>query len=133
MTPEEAPKTTGEMMSDILTSMGSLMRNEVDLARAELAESVGRAGNASIMMALAFVLGLTALDALVALIVLIAVAQEVSAITATAVVTAVLLILAIILFLTAKTRLKQTEFVPVRAARNIQRDAAAIQEAYNDK
>ena len=43
-----------------------------------------------------------------------------------------LLLVAVIIFASAKSALSQIGFVPTRAARNVQRDAAAIKEAYND-
>jgi hypothetical protein len=44
MTATDSPRSTGEMMTDILGNVGNLVRNEVNLARAEIAGSISKAG-----------------------------------------------------------------------------------------
>jgi len=133
MTPREGPKSAGEMMSDIMGNVGNLVRNEVDLARAEIAGSMTRAGAALGSMALALLLAITALNVLSVSLVALAVWAGVPPPWAHVVVGAGLLVIAWLIFLSAKSALIQIGFMPTRAAQNIQRDATAIKEAYNDK
>lgn len=119
MTPADAPKSTGEMMADIMGNVGNLVRNEVDLARAEITTSLGKAGGAVGAMA----------AALVALVIWAGLTPP----WAAAAVGVAFIAVAVAVFLSARAALTQIGFMPSRTARNIQRDATAIKEAYNDK
>ena len=59
----EEPPLTG-IISNVLHAINGLVRNEVDLARAEVSESVERAGIALGMIAAAMVIGFVALNVL---------------------------------------------------------------------
>lgn len=133
MTPADSPKSTGEMMSDILSNVSNLVRNEVDLARAEMAASLNKAVVAVASMAVALVLAIAGLNVLAAALVALAIRAGLTPAWATVVVGLGLLIIAAAIFLSAKSALTQIGFVPTRAARGIGRDAATIKEAYNDK
>jgi protein-S-isoprenylcysteine O-methyltransferase Ste14 len=133
MTTGDTPKSAGEMMSDIMGNVGNLVRNEVDLARAEMVTSMTKAGAALGAMALAVILAITGLNVLAASLVAVAIWAGLSPSWATVVVGAGLLVIAGAIFLSAKSALKQVGFMPTRAARSVQRDAMAIKEAYNDK
>ena len=132
MTPSDAPKSTVEMMADIMGSVGNLVRGEVDLARAEMATSLNKAAAAIGSMVVAAILAITGLNVLAAALVAFAIQMGLTPTWATIVVGAGLLLVAVIIFASAKSALSQIGFVPTRAARNVQRDAAAIKEAYND-
>ncbi len=133
MTPADSPKSTGEMMSDILSNVSNLVRNEVDLARAEMAASLNKAVVAVASMAVALILAIAGLNVLAAALVALAIRAGLTPAWATVVVGLGLLIIAAAIFLSAKSALTQIGFVPTRAARGIGRDAATIKEAYNDK
>jgi len=133
MTTGDTPKSAGEMMSDIMGNVGNLVRNEVDLARAEMVTSMTKAGAALGAMALAVILAITGFNVLAASLVAVAIWAGLSPSWATVVVGAGLLVIAGAIFLSAKSALKQVGFMPTRAARSVQRDAMAIKEAYNDK
>lgn len=120
-------------MSDILGNVSNLVRNETDLARAEIAESLTRAGASLGSMALALILAITGLNVLAASLVVAVVWLGVPPPWATAVVGVGLLLLAFAIFSSAKSALNQIGFVPTRAARNLQRDVAAIKGSFNDK
>ncbi|WP_322895345.1 MULTISPECIES: phage holin family protein [unclassified Yoonia] len=129
----ENPKSTGEMMSAIMTNVGNLVRNEADLARAEVAESFKKAGASVAAMGVAFVLAITGLNVAAASLVAFAIWAGVPPHWAPAVVGVGFLVIALIVFATAKSKLHQIGFVPTRTARNVQRDAAAIKETFHDK
>ena len=132
MTPPDTPKSTVEMMADIMGSVGNLVRGEVDLARAEMATSLSKAAAAIGGMVVAVVLAITGLNVLAAALVAFAIYMGMPPTWATVAVGVGLILIAGIIFLSAKSTLSNIGFVPSRAARNVQRDAAAIKEAYND-
>lgn len=133
MTPSDTPKSAGEMMSDIMGNVGSLVRNEVDLARTEITGSLSKAAGALGSMALALLLAITGLNVLAAAAVALVVWAGVPPHWATVIVGVALLLIAAIIFASAKSALNQIGFMPTRAARSVQREATALKEAYNDK
>lgn len=129
----ENPKSTGEMMSAVMTHVCNLVRNEADLARAEISESAKKAGASIATMGVALVLAITGLNVAAASLVTFAIWGGVPAHWAPAIVGAGFLVIAMIVFASAKSTFHQIGFVPNRAARNVQRDAAAIKETFHDK
>ncbi len=129
----ENPKTTGEMMSGILGNVGNLIRDEADLARTEIAESAKKAGASLVSTGVALVLAITGLNVVAATLVALVVRAGVPPHWAPAVVGAGFLVVAVIVFVSAKSSLQNIGFVPTRAARNVQRDAAAIKEPFHVK
>lgn len=129
----DAPKSTGAMMADILGNVGNLVRNEADLARAEIAESLKKAGGSMTAIAVAMALAITGLNVLAASLVALVIWAGVPPEWATFGVGAILMLIALAIFSSAKTALQQIGFVPTRAARNVSRDAAAIKDSFNDK
>jgi uncharacterized membrane protein YqjE len=133
MTARDVPKSTGEMMSDIVGNVGNLVRNEADLARTEIAESVGKAGASLGSMVLAIALGIAGLNLVAASLVALAVWAGLPMPWASLVVGAALILVALVIFGSAKSALRQIGFMPTRAARQVQRDVAAIKDKFNDK
>ena len=132
MTPVEPPKSAGDMMADILGTVSSLVRNEVDLARAEMAASLNRAAVAIATLVFSVILAITGFNVLAAAAVALAIRLGLSPAWAATAVGVALLLLACVIFLSAKSTLNTIGFMPTRAARSVGRDAAAIKEAYND-
>lgn len=133
MTPGDGPKSAGEMMSDIMGNIGNLVRNEADLARAEVAGSLNNIVAALGMLAVALVVAVAGLNLLAAALVGLVIWAGVSPPLATVVVGAGLLLVAIAIFVAAKSTLNNVGVMPKRAARSVRRDVAAIKDAYNDK
>lgn len=129
---EGSPKSTGEMMSAILGNVSNLIRNETDLARAEIGESLTKAGASLGSMAVALILAITGLNVLAAAVVAAVVWLGVPPHWASAIVGAALLLLALIIFFSAKSAFNQIGFVPTRTARNLSRDVAAMKDSFND-
>jgi uncharacterized membrane protein YqjE len=50
MEPKQADKSLGQLVGDMTSELSSLMRKEVELAKVELKEEVGRAGKAGGML-----------------------------------------------------------------------------------
>lgn len=133
MTGTETPRSTGEMMSDIVGNVGNLVRNEADLARAEIAEDVRKALRSLGAMGVGLALAVAGLNVLAAPLVMFLVEAGLQPIWAATVVGLGLLLIAVVVFSSARSTLQQIGFVPSRAARNIQRDAAVIKDSFNDK
>ena len=133
MIPSDNPKSTGEMMTDIIGSVGNLIRNEVDLARTEMAGSLKRAAVALGAIVLAVVMAITGLNVLAAAVVEFAIRLGLPPFWAAVVVGAGFLLVAGAIYFSAKSSLNRIDFVPIRTARSVKRDAAAIKEAYNDQ
>lgn len=133
MTSAQPPKSTGAMMTDILGNVGNLVRNEVDLARAEIVGSLTKAGGTLATMMVALVLAVSGVTVLSASAVIFMTAAGVPLPWATLIVGIGLLVIAYAMFRSATSALKQIGFVPTRAARNLQRDAAAIKEPFHDQ
>lgn len=133
MTAQDIPRSTGEMMSDIAGNVGNLVRNEADLARAEIAESIGKATASLGAMALAVALAIAGINLLATFGVALVVWAGLSLTWATLVVGAGLIVVALIIFNSAKSALQSIGFVPTRATRNIKRDAATLKEPFNAK
>lgn len=129
----DTAKSTGEMMADILGNVSNLVRNEADLARAEIGESLRKAGSSIAAMVLALVLASTGLNVLAGSLVTLLVRAGLAPHWATAAVGAAFLLIALALFASAKSALTQIGFMPTRAARNVQRDVAAVKDSFNDK
>lgn len=120
-------------MTGILGNVSNLVRNETDLARAEIGESLNKAGASIAAMAVAVLLAITGLNVLAAFLVTMAIGMGLPPHLATVVVGAGLLGLALIVFMSAKSALNQIGFVPTRTARNLSRDVAAFKDSFNDK
>ena len=129
----ESAKSTAEMMTDILGNVSNLVRNEADLARTEVAESLGKAGASLGAMAVALVLAIAGLNVLAALLVAVLVRAGLPPPWATGVVGAGLVLIALMIFVSARSSLHQIGFAPTRAARNVSRDVAALKGSPNDK
>lgn len=133
MTPTDTPKSAGELMSDILGNVSNLVRNEADLARAEVGESISKARASLVAMAVALVLAIPGLNMLAVALVAVAVAAGLPPPWAAAAVGAGLILVALIIFSMARSSLNQIGFLPTRAARSLQRDVAAVKDSFNDK
>ena len=129
----DANKSTGSILSDALTNVSSLVRNEVDLARAEVSENVTRAGVALGLIAASAIIALVALNVLVAALVAGLAEAGLDAGWAALIVGALLGVLAYVLLNKGTNDLKLSSLAPTRTVKNVQRDAAAVKEAYDDK
>lgn len=127
-----SPKTTGEMMADIMGNVSNLVRNETDLARAEIGESLTKAGASLASMGLALVLAIAGLNVLAVALVALVVWAGLDPHWASVVVGVALLLIAYAIFASAKSALNQIGFVPTRTAQNISRDVATVKESLHD-
>lgn len=125
-------KPTTGLLSEALASMSSLVRNEVDLARAEINESAKSAAAAIGLLAGALVLALTALNVLSAALVAGLTEAGLHGGWAALIVGLGFAIIAYAMVHKGLDDLKLSNLAPTRAAKNVKRDAEAVKEAYND-
>lgn len=126
-------KSAGGILSDAMQNVSGLVRNEVDLARAEVSENVTRAGVALGMIAASAIVALVALNVLVAAVVAALTEAGLDAGWAALIVGALLGVLAYVLLNKGTNDLKLSSLAPTRTVKNVKRDAAAVKEAYDDK
>ena len=126
-------RSTGSLFSDVLSRIGHLLRQEVDLARTEIDENIKRAFRALGFLVVAVVLVLVALSLLTTSAVSLLVLAGVGEIWATLGVGIVTLILALIIAKMGLNRLKLSSLAPSRAAASLRRDAEMMKDAYNDR
>ncbi len=126
-------KTAGGLLSDAMGNVSALVRNEVDLARAEISENVTRAAVAVGLLAGAAIIALVALNVLAAALVAALTEAGLEAGWAALIVGAVLAVIAFAMMGKGINDLKLSSLAPTRTVKNVQRDAEAVKEAYNDK
>ncbi len=126
-------KSAGGLLSDAMGNVSALVRNEVDLARAEISENVTRAAVAVGLLAGAAIIALVALNVLAAALVAALTEAGLDAGWAALIVGVVLGVIAFVMMGKGLNDLKLSSLAPTRTVKNVQRDAEAVKEAYNDK
>lgn len=126
-------RSAGNLLSDAMGSVSSLIRNEVDLARAEISENATKAGVAIGLIAVAAITALVALNVLAAALVAALTEAGIAAGWSALIVGVVLGGVAFFLMTKGVNDLKVSNLAPMRTAKNVKRDAAAVKDAYNDK
>jgi len=132
MREDVSQKGTGSLVTDALSQLSRLVRGEVALARAEIEQSIRKAGMGVLRIAAGGVLAIVALNVLAAALVAAVVTAGVTAGWAALIVGAALILLALILILTGLNALKATNFAPTQTIENVSRDAATLSEALTD-
>lgn len=126
-------KSTGNLLSDAMSNVSALVRNEVDLARAEVNENIHRAGVAIGMIVGGAIVVLVALNVLAAALVAALTEAGLEAGWAALIVGVVLAAIAYFLMQKGIGDLKLSSLAPTRTAKNVRRDAEAVKDAYDDK
>lgn len=129
----EQPKSASSLVADALENVSALLRNEIDLARAEVSENLNRAGVALGMIAGAAIVIMVTLNTLVAALVAALTEAGLDAGWSALIVGVILAIVAYAMMSKGLNDLKLTSLAPTRTMKNVQRDAEAVKEAYNDK
>ncbi|WP_324753276.1 phage holin family protein [Roseovarius sp. Pro17] len=126
-------KSTTDMLGDALNHVSSLVRKEVDLARAEVSENLNKAAVAIGLIVGAVIIALTALNVLSAALVAAITNAGIDAGWSALIVGAVFAIIAFVMVGKGINDLKLSSLAPSRTAKNIKRDANAVKDAYDDK
>lgn len=131
--PESKLKSAGSLLTDTLASISSLVRNEVDLARAEINENLTSAGVAIGMIVGAAIIAMVALNVLAAALVAGLANLGLGGGWAALIVGVAFAAIAFVLLGKGINDLKLSSLAPTRTAKNIKRDAEVVAEAYNDQ
>ncbi|WP_299961003.1 phage holin family protein [uncultured Roseobacter sp.] len=133
MSDDNTQKSAGNLLTEAMSNVSGLVRNEVDLARAEISENVTKAGVAVGLIVGAAVIALVALNVLAAALVAALTEAGLDAGWSALIVGAALGVIAFVLITKGVNDLKLSSLAPTRTVKNVQRDAAAVKEAYDDK
>ncbi len=128
-----AAKSTGSLITEALQHVSALVRKEVDLARAEIDENLNSAGGAIGLVVGGAIIAVTALNVLSAALVAALTNAGISAGWSALIVGGVFAVIALLLINRGLGDLKASSLAPTRTAKNVQRDAAAVKEVYDDK
>ena len=123
--------TTG-LLSDAMRHLSSLVRGEVDLARAEIDQNLRRAVTAIGLILAAVVIALTALNVLSAAVVAGLTEAGLDAGWSALIVGVVLGIIAAVLASKGTSDLKLSSLAPSRTTANVKRDAQALSGGHTD-
>ena len=126
-------KSAGNLLNDALTHVSSLVRSEVDLARAEVNENLKTAGVAIGLIVGAVVVALTALNVLSAALVAALTEAGIPGGWSALLVGVIFAIIAYVMANKGTNDLKLSSLAPTRTAKNVKRDAQAVKEVYDDK
>ena len=121
------PRPTGTLLSDAVNQLTRLVRGEVALAKAEVAQNIKSAGLGVGLLVGAVVLVFVALNVLVLALVA-ALGELIGAGWAALIVGIVLLAVAGLLAMRGLNALKPENIAPSRTVRNVQADAQTIKE-----
>lgn len=120
--------SVADLFGNVVTELTTLVRKEVQLARAELGEKMGQAAGAAASLAIGGVLLLAALIILLQAAVVLLVRLGVPPGWAEVVVAAVVGLIGYLLLRGGLNRLKASNLVPNRTAEQLSRDAAVVKE-----
>ncbi|HEX2138489.1 MAG TPA: phage holin family protein [Woeseiaceae bacterium] len=124
-------RTVPEIVSDVLSQVTRLFRKEMQLARTEVTEKVGRAVSGIVMLLIGAVLLIPALVILLMAGVAALVETGMEAHWASLIVGGATLLIGAILALVGMSRLKAENLAPTRTIEQLQRDAAVAREQVN--
>ncbi|EAP77860.1 MULTISPECIES: phage holin family protein [Roseovarius] len=125
--------SAGNLLSEALAHVSALVRNEVDLARAEIDENLKTAGVAIGLIVGAVAVALAALHVLAAALVAALTELGIPAGWSALIVGVGLALIAWAMVQKGVNELKLRSLAPTRTAKNVQRDAQTVMEVYNDK
>ncbi|NJM81466.1 MAG: phage holin family protein [Tabrizicola sp.] len=129
MISDQRTEPTARILGEVLSAATDLVRNEVDLARAEATDSLKSAAVGVGLLAAALVVAMVALNLLTGAIVGFLVAQGWMAGSAAMIVCIGIVVIAGILVSVGLGKLSAFSLAPKRAVRSVRRDAAVIREA----
>ena len=131
MTPDRDSRSVAELFGDMVGHAARLMRGEIDLARAEIDESLRRAGAGIGMLVVAVVVALVALNMLAAAAAAALALAGLDPLWSTIIVGLVLALIGVVLVNRGIAALKQVRFAPSRATRGLREDFRIVKEATN--
>ncbi len=127
------PASTGNLLTEALDHLRSLLRKEVELAKAEARQSVNRATTGLVLLGTALVLAIVAVNVLTGTLVG-AIAAALAGLAypgiwATLIVGALYILIAYVLVRIGISRLKPENFTANRTRESVKKDAATLKGA----
>ncbi|WP_298429881.1 phage holin family protein [uncultured Jannaschia sp.] len=129
-TDEPRAKSATGIIGDVLGHVSSLIRKEVDLARAEINDNLSRAGIAIGLLVGALVIALVALNVLAAALVAAITELGLDAGWSALIVGGLLAVVAFAMVAKGINDLKLSSLAPTRTVKNVRRDAEAVKETF---
>ena len=127
--PRTSSRSATSLITDALTHMSTLVRKEVDLARAEMSENVNRALVAVGLLVGALVFALTALNVLAAALAAAIAELGIEEGWAVLIVGVLFAVIAGIMAAKGANDLKGSSLAPTRTAENLRKDKDAVKES----
>lgn len=122
-------RSIGTLLSEAVTHATALVRNEVDLAKAEAREAARNAVTGIVLIVIAVIIAICALNVLtVALVAAVAAGFAIGGGWASLIVGVAYLVIGLIFVLVARRKLDPSNFSAQRTVRNVERDAQLIKE-----
>ncbi|AWI82870.1 hypothetical protein CEW88_03840 [Alloyangia pacifica] len=129
--PTEQTTGTTNLVSNIIGHVTTLVRKEMELARAELGENLNGAMTAVGVIVAGVVFTLVGLNVIAAALVAALTAAGVHPFWSAVIVGGVALIAALIMIKGGMSKLKASSLAPTRTTENVRRDVSAIRETTN--
>lgn len=125
-------KSTRDILNEALAHISSMVRGEVDLARAEVNENLHKAAIAIGMIVGAIVFAITALNVLTAALVAALTELGIPGGWSALIVGVAFAIVSYLMLQKGKSDLQFSSLAPSRTAENVKRDAQTVKDSYND-
>ncbi len=129
--PTEQTTGTTNLVSNIIAHVTTLVRKEMELARAELGENLNGAATAVGVIVAGVVFTLVGLNVIAAALVAALTAVGIHPFWSAVIVGGVALIAALIMIKGGMSKLKASSLAPTRTTENVRRDVSAIRETTN--
>lgn len=129
--PTEQTTGTTNLVSNIIGHVTTLVRKEIELARAELGENLNGAMTAVGVIVAGVVFTLVGLNVIAAALVAALTAAGMHPFWSAVIVGGVALIAALIMIKGGMSKLKASSLAPTRTTENVRRDVSAIRETTN--
>jgi len=128
MTYTRDDRPLGELFTDLVQDTGTLVRQEVQLAKAELTQSAAQAGRAVGLMVAGGAVAYAGLLAIIAAVILLLWHNGLSDWTAALVVGVVVVLIGVVLLMRGRSMLQAESLTPQRTVESLKADTAMVKE-----
>lgn len=128
MTDSREDRPLGELFTDLVQDTGTLVRQEVQLAKAELTQSAAQAGKAVGFIAAGGLVAYAGLLAIIAAVILLLWHNGMADWTAALLVGVVVVVIGVVLLMRGRTMLQSESLAPQRTVQSLKADTAMVKE-----
>jgi uncharacterized membrane protein YqjE len=128
MTHSREDRPLGELFTDLVQDTGTLVRQEVQLAKAELTQSAAQAGKAVGFIAAGGLVAYAGLLAIIAAVILLLWHNGMADWTAALLVGVVVVVIGVVLLMRGRTMLQSESLAPQRTVQSLKADTAMVKE-----